>query len=70
MNAKDQAKIIDAGFTIIRKEFSTDNKMPHRIKAKTKEKREWHTLENKFPSKAALERRFDELLNYPFTVED
>ena len=65
MNAKDQVKVLNAGFTIIRMEVST-----LRIKAKTKIKRDWHTLRKDFPSEAAMKRYMKELLENRYIIED
>lgn len=69
MNAKDQQKLVNAGFTIIRKEgeFAATGL---RIKVKGKGSHEWKTLEKDFPTRAALDRRMTELLKDPKTVED
>lgn len=71
MNSTDQQKLINAGYTIIRREdqYTSD---PHllRIKYKGNGFHEWRTLEKGFASKAALERRMKELLNDEKTVED
>lgn len=69
MNATDQQKLVNAGFTIIRKEdFNMNGQM--RIKTKGAGSHEWKTLEKGFATKAALERRMKELLQDPKTVED
>lgn len=73
MNATNQQKLINAGFTIIRKEISTiggDHHDNNRIKYKGTGSHEWKTLEKGFPTKAAIERRMKELLKDPKTVED
>lgn len=72
MNASDQHKLVDAGFTIIRRE---DHLYGHlRIKFKgtwgNVTRYEWSTLEKDFETKAALERRMKELLKDPMIVED
>jgi hypothetical protein len=69
MNATDQQKVVNAGFTIIRKEdFNLNGQM--RIKTKGTGSHEWKTLEKGFATKAALDRRMKELLQDPKTVED
>ena len=69
MDATNQMKLIAAGFTIIRREhFNMNGQL--RIKYKGKGSHEWKTLEKGFASKAALERRMNELLKDPMTVED
>ena len=69
MNATDQQKLVNAGFTIIRKEdFNLNAGL--RIKTKGNGSHEWKTLEKGFETKAALERRMKELLRDEKTVED
>lgn len=72
MNAKDQTKVLGAGFTIIRKEVIHQAKhaFTRKIKAKTPLQREWHTLEDEFTSTTALEKRMKELLEDPLILED
>jgi hypothetical protein len=67
MNATDQQKLVNAGFTIIRKE---DFNYILRIKVKNNDSREWRTLEKGFATNAALGRRMKELLQDEKTVED
>ena len=69
MNQKDQLKVINAGFTIIRKEGQTGFS-ELRIKHKDKWKREWATLEKGFKSAAEMERRMKELLKLSTVIED
>ena len=57
-------KVLNAGFTIIRK----DDYPAPRIKVKTKDK-DWSTLE-KFNTKAARDRRFDELMTLDLIISD
>ena len=64
MNVKDQLKIINAGFRIIRAD--EDNL---RIKQKDKHGWEWRTFEKGFASKAALRRRVRELLEKELIIE-
>jgi hypothetical protein len=68
MNATNQQKLVNAGFTIIRKEDHVPGQL--RIKVKGSGSHEWKTLEKGFPTKAAVDRRMNELLNDPKTVED
>ena len=72
MNAKDQVKVLKAGFTIIRKEVThvVGNMYKRKIKAKTKEQREWHTLEENFRSEFAINRRIKEMLENDSVIED
>jgi predicted Rdx family selenoprotein len=70
MNATDQQKLVKAGFTIIRTELAPGSGDNHRIKTKGSGSHEWKTLEKGFPTKAALERRVNELLKDPIIVQD
>lgn len=69
MTAKDQLKLLAAGFTIIRAD-------PYnlKVKAKTKERPEWHNLYGAssctFTTKTGLRGYMDGLLNNSLTVED
>lgn len=65
MSGKDQLKVINAGFTIIRAD--QHNLL---IKKKDKENTNWSTLVNGFVSKAALKRKMDELLKKSNYLED
>ena len=65
MNARDQQKILAAGFTIIRADEAN-----LKIKAKTLERPEWHTYEKGFKSKAELNRRIQQLRDRWNIVED
>lgn len=65
MNQRDQIKVINAGFTILRSEPQS-----LKIKFKDKENLNWRTLLGAFESKAALQRRMNELLQFSFTIED
>jgi hypothetical protein len=66
MDQKSQLKVIKAGFRIIR----TDDQPSPRIKVKDKTSNEWHTLEKDFASKAARDRRFNELLVSNIIIQD
>lgn len=72
MDATNQQKILNAGFTIIRDEVmhKGGNKYEGKIKAKTKERQEWFTLEKGFTSIKSLTDRIKELLNDAMTVKD
>ena len=75
MTQKDQAKVIAAGFTIIRKEVIPGaNKLgfPSRLRIKVKGSggHEWKTLEKDFLSLKALEDRMTELLQDNRIIED
>ena len=66
MDTKSQAKVMAAGFRIIRKD---DYPQP-RIKAKTNEQgSDWRTLE-KFETKAARDRAFEVMLIDYMTISD
>lgn len=66
MDAKDQLKVINAGFTIIRsQEFPT-----LRIKHKDKDHHEWTTLEKDFPSIRQRDIRMQVLLLKPNYIAD
>lgn len=66
MDTKSQTKVMAAGFRIIRKD---DYPQP-RIKAKIDGlSSEWKTLE-KFNTKAARDRAFDEMLKDLMTISD
>ncbi len=64
MDKHSQSKVIAAGFTIIR----ADDQPSPRNKAKGKS-HEWKTLE-KFDTKAARDRRFEELLEDDNVISD
>lgn len=65
MTAKDQVKVINAGFRIIRSDM-------HRfqIKVKDENSQNWSVLYNGMTSKAAVERKMKELLMQEKTIED
>ncbi len=68
MTAKDQYKLLKAGFTIIRADQHTPGN--YRIKFKDASNTEWKTKEDGFMSAAALRRRMDFLLSDLKIVED
>lgn len=72
MNATDQTKLLNAGFTIIRDEVYhvSGIKYKCKIKAKTPLNREWHTLEKDFGSVYSCTQRMKELLEDQKTVQD
>ena len=72
MNATDQQKLLNHGFTIIRRQVVGNDPVNTKriIKAKTCVRREWFTLEQNFPTAASLQRRMDQLLKDDKTVED
>lgn len=75
MDATNQQKLLNAGFTIIRADEAN-----LKIKCKTSGQREWHNIPNdpiyftplQYPpkSKASLRRAMDSLLELDFMVED
>lgn len=65
MTAKDQLKLLNAGFTIIRK-----NETDLCIKYKSRDAPDWRILAKGFASRAALNRRMNEFLIDEKTVED
>ena len=69
MTAKDQLKLLDAGFTIIRME-GRGTFSDKRIKYKNKEQRGWATLVSGFKSNSAMQKRVTELLKISTIVED
>jgi hypothetical protein len=72
MTAKDQQKVLDAGFTIIRKrDFVRKNKQKRfEIFQKTPERREWHSLEWSFSGVTERDKQISQLLTEPNIVED
>lgn len=70
MTASDEKKLVDAGFTIIRKEAYDPNTINWRIKYKGNGSHEWKTLVKGFATKAAFERKMRELLRDEKTVEN
>jgi len=76
MTAKDQRKVLSAGFIILRKETysSWKGKGEHnfilKIKRKTKSYPEWRDFEINFPSQAARDARLKQLLKDPLIIED
>ncbi len=68
MSGTDQAKVVDAGFMIIRRQDHQSQEL--KIKYKGNGGHEWKTLEKNFKNKSALEKRMKELLLNPMTVED
>jgi len=65
MDSRSQQKVITFGFTIIRR----DDQPSPRIKYKGTGVCEWKTLE-KFETKAARDRRFNELAEDPYFITD
>lgn len=65
MNAQDQLKVINAGFTILRVDWEK-----LQIKYKNKDRQEWSYLEDKYPSKASLKRDLAFMLQSKMAVED
>lgn len=65
LSSKDQIKIINAGFTIIRADY--ERKV---IKHKTFGQLEWKDMEKGFSSRAAVIRRMNELLEKKEIITD
>ncbi|QFG53664.1 hypothetical protein [Chryseobacterium sp.] len=65
LHTRDVQKILKAGFTIIR-----EDRERLAIKCKTATRREWHTLQKDFASKAAMRREMDQLLTISTIIED
>jgi hypothetical protein len=66
MDQKSQLKVLEKGFSIYRKD---DSRKP-RIKLKSIINPEWHFTKMEFKSKDERDRKFDELMNYAFNIED
>ena len=64
MTEKEQLKLLNAGFIIIRKE-----KHAMKIKYKSSEHPEWRTNSGGYTSKAALQKGIDHLLKSPYVLE-
>ena len=65
MTQKDQQKVLNKGFTIIRADFFRMS-----IKYKNVCTSEWKTLEKGFKTKTALESKMRALLEAPTYIED
>ncbi len=65
MEQKSELKVMKAGFTIIRK----DDQPSIRIKFKDNGSQNWTALE-KFETKAARDRRFNQLMESAFIIEN
>lgn len=72
MLTRDQLKLLEVGFTIIRKEIREGNggKVLRLIKAKNKERKEWYIYAKDFESNNAIEKRMAALLKNPMIIED
>jgi hypothetical protein len=73
MTTKDQLKLLNAGFTIIRPEVShiaMNKVITRKIKAKTTCRHEWHTLETGFITDVIFKKRIAKLLESPTVVQD
>ena len=76
MQAKDQLKLLNAGFKVIRQSITPTyaggvvKGSIICIKYKDADHHEWCVLEKDFKSKAAVQRRVDELLKDQKIVED
>ncbi|KAA6346412.1 hypothetical protein EZS27_006062 [termite gut metagenome] len=65
MNAKDQQKVIRAGFILVR----PDDLPSPRIKIKDGKSHEWRTMK-KFETKAARNREMEKLLGFELVIQD
>lgn len=65
MTQKDQIKVINAGFTIIRADYFRMS-----IKFKSNLSTEWKTGEKGFKTKKELEERMKQLLEHSHFIED
>ena len=72
MTAKDQSKMLNAGFTIIKKkDYPRPNKNSRiEIRQKTPVNRNWHTRDWNFTSVDERDFRMKQLLKDPKIVED
>ena len=71
MTAKDQYKLLVAGFTIIRvMELNTNGVKSWVIKYKTPHHTEWRVLQHKINSEAMLNGCLKETLKSPTTVQE
>lgn len=66
MNTRDQQKVINAGFILVR----PDDQPSPRIKVKDGKSSEWRTLNKPFPTKAARDRELDQLLKLDTVIQD
>ena len=66
MDKTSTNKVIAAGFRVIRR----DDNPSIRIKEYFRPNCTWKSLEDNFPSKAARDRRFKELLDDPMIIEN
>lgn len=65
MTQKDQLKVMNAGFLIIRADM-----FRMQIKYKSRKKMDWSILEKDFKTKKALQERMKELLDETDIIED
>ena len=65
MTQRDQLKIMNEGFTIIRADL-----FRLLIKFKTKYNQDWRVLEKDFKTKKAVLDKMEELLKSPIHIED
>lgn len=66
MNLRDQEKVINAGFIIVR----SDDQPSPRIKIKDGKSSEWRTLDKPFPTKATRDRELKRLLALNTVIQD
>jgi|GEM_PF-6535851 len=65
LHKRDVGKLLDHGIVIVRADYQR-----LKIKHKTKTQREWKDLNESFTSKAALNRRMDDLLECDTIIND
>jgi len=70
MNAKDQLKILDKNFIIIRERETGGDNNKHIIVYKTKEKPEWHYLDKVFITKSSRLKYINKFLQSSWVVMD
>jgi hypothetical protein len=67
MSDKDQIKLVNAGWIIIR---PTDTKTQSAIMARTPDNKEWHMYREGFPGKGHRDQEVKNLLCIPILVQD
>ena len=70
MLARDQVKVLQAGFMIIREREDVRHEGISIIVVKTNVNKEWRNLKTGFKSKAARRREMDRLLKDRMVIED
>jgi hypothetical protein len=70
MNQRDQIKVLNQEFTIIRERDEGMRSDKINVVCKTRSRLNWHLLKKHFPSKAARRRFMDNYLLNAFIIED